>query len=306
MSSCSVLRTAHGRSKTRSSQVRIPALLGRLSAGALEPLELAQDSGADAFGHPVAELVELGSVVLGRSVFFAQFLADRSQLLAEQVVALRLLHALSDVVADLGADVQLAEEVLGPTDDELQSRSQLGQFEHGQAVIGTGVGPCGDGVSELAGVRHGTQDLGQTTRAPDLGNAFGQRPQFAAECLDPRCRPRFGQRLDGHPLTTALAGLLADDEGSRQGADDDHPGAVGQLGGLLDRADHTDMNRPAVDLGKEEQLSTVVRCSIGGSPGSGESRVMVTTTPGNATAPGSGSTGRVVVVIDCSAMRARY
>ncbi len=53
----------------------------------------------------------------------AQLLADGGQLLAQQELALLLLHAVGDVLADALADLQLGEELLGPRQDQLDARA---------------------------------------------------------------------------------------------------------------------------------------------------------------------------------------
>ena len=62
-----------------------------------------------------------GAVVVGAlGLALAQLLADRGELLAQQELALRLLHALADVLADLVGDLGLGEVVAGPGDHGLE------------------------------------------------------------------------------------------------------------------------------------------------------------------------------------------
>ena len=95
--------------------------LGALVAGPLELADLAKRRLADVVGQ--IRLLDTGSVVL-RSVrlVLAELLADGVQLLAQQELALALLHALADVVGDLVVDLGLGEVGLGPLDQHGQAR----------------------------------------------------------------------------------------------------------------------------------------------------------------------------------------
>ena len=99
-----------------------PAGLGRAVGAALQLGRLAQRGLADVLGQ--VGLFDPGPVVvlLGgrRAVEGGQFLADRGELLAQQELALLLLHALADVVADRLGDVELGELVARPAGQLLQ------------------------------------------------------------------------------------------------------------------------------------------------------------------------------------------
>ena len=58
-------------------------------------------------------------------VALAELLADRRQLLAQQVLALLLVDALGDVGADLRGDLQLGEVVLGPLGDQIDALADI-------------------------------------------------------------------------------------------------------------------------------------------------------------------------------------
>ena len=87
-------------------------------------------------------------VVLAGVVELRQLLADGAQLLAQDVLALRVVDRLLDVLVDLGAqlrDLDLAGE---QWDERAQPHDRVGLLEQRDAVveaeIGTGAGDVGD------------------------------------------------------------------------------------------------------------------------------------------------------------------
>ena len=92
-----------------------PAGLRALVAGALQLADLAQRGLADLVGQ-VGRL-DAGAVVVGAvRLVLAELLADGGELLAQQELALALLHALAHVVADLLGDLELGQVLAGPVD----------------------------------------------------------------------------------------------------------------------------------------------------------------------------------------------
>ncbi len=89
-----------------------PAVLGRLLAGALEAIELAHDLLLDGVGH--SGLLDAVPVLGGGVALLAQLLFDRGHLLAEQELALLLLHPVADLVPDRLLEGHLGERVAGP------------------------------------------------------------------------------------------------------------------------------------------------------------------------------------------------
>ena len=232
-----------------------PALLGRSarSCARAAPARGAPRC-ARVSGSAVAELVELGPVVVGAGVLLAELLADRGHLLAEQVLALLLLHPLGDVVADLGADVQLAEEVLGPRDDELQPGAELGQLEHGEAMIGAGIGPSGD--RRRPARRDATWCAGSPAAAASAGPrrcprpgpaARGRGPRRGASGRDSASGSMFIQRpaaLARRPRRPASARWTVRTMMTRA--------PLGSSADLLDGADDADGGGAALDLGQQQ------------------------------------------------------
>ncbi len=99
------------------------ARLGGLLADPLEPPELLLGLLADVVRHP--GLFDLGAVLLDdRRVVLAELPADRLHLLAQEVIALLLLGAGLDVVADPLADLQLGQPLA------LESKRELEPLGH--------------------------------------------------------------------------------------------------------------------------------------------------------------------------------
>ena len=112
--------TLHGSSSTVSSQVRIQPDSGLWSLDALELVDLAQRGLADVVGQ--VGCLDPGAVVVGAlGLALAELLADRGELLAQQELALALLHALADVVADLVGDLELGEVLARPLDQRARA-----------------------------------------------------------------------------------------------------------------------------------------------------------------------------------------
>ena len=79
-------------------------MLRRLLARALQPVDLLVDGVGGLLGQ--RQLGNLGAVLADDIVVaLAELLADRRQLLAQQVLALLLVDALGDIGADLGRDL---------------------------------------------------------------------------------------------------------------------------------------------------------------------------------------------------------
>ena len=125
------MRTFHGISKMRSSHVRIQACSGDCwLVRSSRSISLA--TALDAFSGSCG-LGQLGAVLLDDVVVaLAELLADRGELLAQQVLALLLVHALGDVGADLRGDLQLGQVVLGPLGGQRRPVLELDGAQDGQ------------------------------------------------------------------------------------------------------------------------------------------------------------------------------
>ena len=175
MSRRSSERLPHGSSSTRSSHVRIQLCSGlwpllRSSRSISRSTCARTFSGSGSVGG-------LRSVVVERVVVaLAELLADRGHLLAQQELALRLVHALGDVVADALGHHQLGQRLARPGEHQLQPLVDVDRLEHGELGLDLVVGPRRHGVGQRAGLVHGAQDLGQPPRAALLGDLLRGRP----------------------------------------------------------------------------------------------------------------------------------
>src|SRR5439155_2989277 len=128
---------------------------------ALETTELALRLRPGALRH--ARLLDL-LAVLGDDALavlaLAQLLLDGLELLAKDVLALVLLHALGDLLADLVLEAHLREGLLGPLDDLLQALLDVEGLEQLDPLLQAEVGRVAGHVGERAGLVDPAQELG--------------------------------------------------------------------------------------------------------------------------------------------------
>src|SRR5207249_1884534 len=94
-----------------------PAVLGVLLARPLQAVEFALHLGAHAVRHAGLD----DALAVGRDDVrgaLVELLLDGFELLAQQELALRLLHALGDVAADLLLQRSVGQDLLGPADEQ--------------------------------------------------------------------------------------------------------------------------------------------------------------------------------------------
>ena len=133
-----------------------PGCLGALVAGPLELVDLAEQGLAHGVGD--VGLLDPGPVVVGlplrQRLALSQFFADRGELLAEQELALALLHALADVLADLVGDLLLGEVLTGPLDEAGQPLLDVGSLEKLALAVDREVRRVAGRVRDAARVAH--------------------------------------------------------------------------------------------------------------------------------------------------------
>ena len=151
-----------------------PAAFRALVAGAFQLADLAQRGLAHLLGQVGG--LDAGPVVIGPVGFaLAQLLADGGELLAQQELLLRLLHALAHVLGDLVVDLDLGQVVAGPVDQHAQPLGDIGRLQQlpllhiGQVGRVSGrvrqrrrIGQAVDVVDDLPGLaplQHGQQQL---------------------------------------------------------------------------------------------------------------------------------------------------
>ena len=131
--------------------------LARRVAHPLEAGELLL--GLLAHGVRHAGLLDLRAVLVGdRAVVLAELLADRLHLLAQEVLALLLLRAALDVVADPLADLQLGEPLALELHGELEPLGHVDRLEQLDLLLEREVGRVARGVGQRAGLGDRAQE----------------------------------------------------------------------------------------------------------------------------------------------------
>ena len=130
--------------------------LAGLLAHALEPAELLGGLLLDRLRH--AGLGDLGAVLLDdRAGVLAQLALDRLHLLAQEVLALLLVGALADVLADLAAELELGQPLALEADGELEPLGHVERLEDLDLLLERDVGRVADRVGQRAGLADGAQ-----------------------------------------------------------------------------------------------------------------------------------------------------
>ena len=152
-------------------------------AGAVEAPELALGLlaglvGEGRLGDPLA--VALG--VVG-AVLVAELLADGVELAPQHVLALRLLHALGDVVADAPAQLDLAERVARPGERALEPQLDVERLEQLELALQREVGRVAGGVRQRARLLDGAQERDDAARAARLEDLLDDDAVLACELV---------------------------------------------------------------------------------------------------------------------------
>ena len=189
------LRPRHG-----DQPVEIRADHRRLAARVahrLEAPQLALGLRAHVVGHP--GLVDLRAVLVDdRALVLAELLADRVHLLPEEPLALLLLRAFLDVVADAPPHLQLGEPLALELEGELQPFDDVDRLEQLDALRERDVGRVRARIGERTGLRD---------RAQELADAVVRPAQVEDLLDDGAVLPLELARLHGRRI---LVGLLLD------------------------------------------------------------------------------------------------
>ncbi len=200
MSSWSSVETFHGSPTSQSTYVRMTPTSGRGRGDPAHPVDLLDRPGLDLVRHAglldlVAQLVDLGLL----RVVLPELALDRLELLAEDVLPLRLVHLGLDFALDLALeleDLDLAAEEGG---DELEALDDVDRLEQLLALLGRHVGAVGDHIGQQPGFGDvAGRDRGLRRDRSTVGDVLLDLGLDAAhQGLDLDAgRGRIGQRLD--------------------------------------------------------------------------------------------------------------
>ena len=157
-----------------------PAVLRALLAGPLEAVQLALDLLANVLGH--ARLLEARPVAGDNIVAtLAELLLDRLELLAQQEVALGLLHPLVDLGPHLLAHRCVGEDVLGPSDEAGEALLDVERLQHLELLLDAEVRRVAGEVGEVAGVTNRPHRLDGAARAAELQEVLDERAVLARQ-----------------------------------------------------------------------------------------------------------------------------
>jgi hypothetical protein len=229
------------------------ARLARLLAHALEPAQLLLGLLAHVVGH--AGVGDLHAVLLddGR-VVLAELLADRVHLSAQKPLALLLLRAGLDVVADALAHLQLCQPLALELDGQLEP---LGHVERGQQLdllLEAEVGGVAGGVGERAGLAdraHERLDAAVVTAQLEqlLDDCAVLALQLARAAVD---RLGVGVVLDLNVELAVGRGRGGAGDAAVQAGQDDGVAAAGQAHAVAHVGDGADVGERAL-VARDEQ-----------------------------------------------------
>src|SRR5207237_8968524 len=158
-----------------------PPVLRVLLAGPLQPVQLALDLLANRGGH--LRLLHPLAVLGGGVTIVAELFLDRLHLLAEQELALALLHAFLDVGADLVLERDLSQDIPLPGDHALQARLPVALLQELDLLLNREVGRVARHVGEMAGLVDTAQHHGDGAGSTELEDVLDQRPVLTHELL---------------------------------------------------------------------------------------------------------------------------
>ena len=249
--------------------VEVGADGGRLRAlrAGLEPVELAGGLLACLIRHQ--RLVDLGAVagelVALLALELAELLADGVELAAQEELALRLLHALVDVLADALAHGDLGQHVAQPGRHLGEALGHVDRLEQLQLALVREVGREPGGVGQrarLVDLAEHCDDRAVAPRLEDLLDDGAVLPCEGLHVLVGTLRVGALRDLDAERAT---GGLGAAELGAVEGAQRDAAASARQHGRLaLEHGDDANAREAAVDSGHEHHLAVIADLVDGG------------------------------------------
>ena len=234
--------------------------LAGLFALAFEPPQLLLGLFPDRFRH--AGLGDLLLVLLDQAgVVVTEFLADRLHLLAQEVLALLLLGAGLDVVADLAADLKLGQTLALELDRFLEAGGHVEGVEQFELLVEAEVGAEPGGVGQLARLGHVAQEVDDpAVGVPQFEDLLDDRPVLANQFLRVVVLGvAVVDFLNLDPERIGIEFVRVGDSGEAA-PQADHGGdglAPGRVAPLDHVGDHADPGELALAAGQQEDLFLV-------------------------------------------------
>ena len=271
-------------------------------AGAVEALELALGLLASlvrerSLGDALA--VALG--VVG-TVLVAQLLADGVELAAQHVLALRLVHVLGDVVADLAPELDLGQRVTRPGEGALEPQLDVERLEQLDLALQRQVRRVAGRVGQGTGVLDRAQERDDAAGTARLEDLLDHDAVLACELV---CvlADLVGVRVLGHGDAQCTADALAltlAELGAVQGADGGAAVAARQHRRLsVELGDHADRRELAVAAGGDDDPRGAVVANASSKAARASSLVIAIAIAmfGRITPSSRGRRGRMVVLM---------
>jgi hypothetical protein len=215
--------------------------LGRALAHPLEARELLLGLLSDGLGH--AGLFDLGAVLLDdRRVVLAELLPDRVHLLAQEVLALLLLHARVDVLADALPDLHRREPLPLQRERQLQPLGDVHGLEQLHLLREAQVRRVPRRVGERSRLADRADErLDAAVVAAQLEDLLDDGSVLGLELADPLVGPdAVAALLDLDEQPAARVGLRGAGDPAVEAFERNRDGAAGQpdaIGDARDRAD---------------------------------------------------------------------
>ena len=227
MSRLSSVRTFHGSSVIQSRYVRIHPYSGDCSEVRSEPAELALGLLADVVGHPGLRRSSRGaSRPRPQPSSSPSSLADRRHLLAQDQLALALLEALADLVADLAPSPRTSASVsFAQREHQLQAALDVDRLEDLDLPLeARGRASSRPMSRDLPGIVDPAEELGDRRASPRASTMLSIVARYSRASVSARSDARLVRdRLELDPRRLAGAGHA--DADRRRGAGRGSPSA---------------------------------------------------------------------------------